>query len=80
MAGRVMNEEQDAIFRPYSKTGGAQKSEISKVVGGDVTKLKPPIVEDKGNGSGSTHTTSKKKKKPKKKSSVRYQYLFGVGD
>jgi hypothetical protein len=82
MAGRVVNEEQDAIFHPYPKTGGAQKSEISKVVGDDVTKLKPPIVEDKGNSSGSTHTTSKKKKKkkPKKESSVCYQYLFGVGD
>ncbi len=83
MAGRVVNEEQHAIFRPYPNAGDAQISEAGNAVSEDVIKFKPPIVEDKGNTSGSTHATSKKKKKkkkPKKKSSVRYQFLFAIGD
>jgi hypothetical protein len=87
MAGRIAQKEQDAIFRPYAKANDAQKSETAKVVGKDVTKLKPPIVEDTANSSGSTHATSKKKKKkkekkkkPKEESSVSYQFLFEGGD
>jgi hypothetical protein len=80
MAGRIASEEQDAIFRPYPKASDAQESETTKVVGKDVTKLKPPIVKDKTNSSGSTQATSKKKKKPKKKSSVGYHFLFEVGE
>jgi hypothetical protein len=78
MAGRIANEEQDAIFRPYPSASEAQKSETNKVAGKDVTQLKPPIVKDKASSSGSAHAASKKKKKkkPKKKSSVGYQFLF----
>ena len=81
MAGRIATAEQDAIFRPYPNASDAHKSETTKVAGKDVTKLKPPIVENSTNSSGSAHATSKKKKKkPKKKSSVGYQFLFEVAD
>lgn len=75
MAGRIANEEQDAIFRPYSHASDAHNPESTKVAGKDVTKLKPPIVKDTAKSGGSTPATSKKKKKPKKKSSVGYQSL-----
>jgi len=79
MAGKIAIEEQDAVFHPYPEASDVQESETTKVVGKDVTKLKPPIVKDKTNSSGSTQVTSKKKKKPKKKSSVGYHFLFEVG-
>lgn len=80
MAGRIADEEQDAIFRPYPNTSEAQRSQTTKEGGKNVTKLEPPIVEDKATSSASAQATStkkkKKKKRPKKKSSVGYQLLL----
>ncbi len=76
MAGRIANEEQDAIFHPYPSESEAQ---TTKVAGKDATKLDPPIVKDEATSSAST-SKKKKKKKAKKKSSVGYQFLFEVGN
>jgi hypothetical protein len=80
MAGRVANEEQGAIFRPYSGSTEAQKAEAAKVAGKDATALEPPIGEDMVDSSGPVQGTSKKKKKRKKKPSVSNYVLSLVGD